>query len=218
MSLVSTELTDLCRIAARHDTDKAPWFTRVYDAFLREHRDEPLRLLEIGLFNGGSLRMWREYLPNAKLFGLDVDERCLDYELEVPDSMVRLIDQANPTDLELFVEESGGDFDFVLDDGGHTMIQQIVSFEVLFPHVRSGGVYVIEDVGTSYWLNYGGQRPGADGTTIAHLKTLVDAVHYDALTPPEWAESAALPTDIGRIRRDVASLHFHPGQAIIVKR
>jgi hypothetical protein len=216
--IASRAPTELCRIAARHDTDKGVDFTSVYHSLLSHVREAPLRLLEIGLYNGGSLRMWREYLPNATLHGMDVDRRTLAYELEIPGTKVRLVDQADARALRAFVDELGGGYDVIVDDGGHTMEQQIVSFEVLFPHVVSGGIYVIEDLGTSYFVEYGGRPIGEDGTAVAHMKRLVDAVQHEHMTPGhESIHSAVSRVALAQVRRDVASMQFHPGQAIIVK-
>jgi hypothetical protein len=216
--IASRAPTELCRIAARHDTDKGVDFTSVYHSLLSHVREAPLRLLEIGLYNGGSLRMWREYLPNATLHGIDVDRRTLAYELEIPGTKVRLVDQADARALRAFVDELGGSYDVILDDGGHTMEQQIVSFEVLFPHVVSGGVYIIEDLGTSYFVEYGGRPLGEDGTAVAHMKRLVDAVQHEHMTPGhESIHSAVSRVALAQVRRDIASVRFHPGQAIVVK-
>jgi cephalosporin hydroxylase len=216
--IASRAPTELCRIAARHDTDKGVDFTSVYHSLLSHVREAPLRLLEIGLYNGGSLRMWREYLPNATLHGMDVDRRTLAYELEIPGTKVRLVDQADARALRAFVDELGGGYDVIVDDGGHTMEQQIVSFEVLFPHVVSGGIYIIEDLGTSYFVEYGGRPIGEDGTAVAHMKRLVDAVQHEHMTPGhESIHSAVSRVALAQVRRDVASMQFHPGQAIIVK-
>ena len=210
--------TDLCRLAERHDTDKGTQYTQVYDRWLASVREQRMRMLEIGLYNGGSLRMWREYLPNATLHGMDVDRRTLAYELEIPGTKVRLVDQADARALRAFVDELGGSYDVIVDDGGHTMEQQIVSFEVLFPHVVSGGIYVIEDLGTSYFVEYGGRPIGEDGTAVAHMKRLVDAVQHEHMTPGhESIHSAVSRVALAQVRRDVASMQFHPGQAIIVK-
>jgi methyltransferase family protein len=216
--IASRTPTELCRIAQRHDTDKDVGFTSVYHSLLSHVREAPLRLLEIGLYNGGSLRMWREYLPNATLHGIDVDSRTLAYELEIPGTRVRLVDQADARALRAFIAELGGSYDVILDDGGHTMEQQIVSFEVLFPHVVSGGIYIIEDLGTSYFIEYGGRPLGEDGTTIAHMKRLVDAVQHEHMTPGHASiHGAVSPVALAQVRRDIASMQFHPGQAIIVK-
>jgi hypothetical protein len=209
--------TELCRIAARQDTDKQQSYTQVYDRLLAAHRDAPLRLLEIGLYNGGSLRMWREYLPNATLHGIDIDERTLAYQDEIPNTQVRLVDQGDVGALRAFVAELGGGYDFIVDDGGHFMEQQIVSFEVLFGQVTAGGVYVIEDLGTSYWVEYGGRGLGEPGTAVAHAKHLADAVNLEHMVPvPGWTR-AVPAVELARLRTDVAGVAFHPGQAVITK-
>jgi predicted O-methyltransferase YrrM len=212
------EPTDLCRLAERHDTDKGTMYTQVYDRWLAHVREQRLRMLEIGLYNGGSLRMWRDYLPNAVLHGIDIDARTLAYQDEVPNSQVRLVDQGSAAALDAFVAELGGNYDFILDDGGHTMIQQIVSFEVLWPQVMPGGIYAIEDLGTSYYADYGGQDLGGPDTAVAYTKSLVDAVNRGhAMHPPGQVRSAVSPIALAKLRRDVASIHFHPGIALVVK-
>jgi hypothetical protein len=84
--------------------------------------------------------------------------------------------------------------------------------------VVSGGIYVIEDLGTSYFVEYGGRPIGEDGTAVAHMKRLVDAVQHEHMTPGhESIHSAVSRVELAQVRRDVASMQFHPGQAIIVK-
>lgn len=209
--------TDLCRLAERHDTDKGTQYTQVYDRLLSHVRERPLRMLEIGLYNGGSFRMWRDYFPNAELHGIDIDPRTLAYEHEVPNSKVRLIDQSDPRQLDALISGLGGNYDFILDDGGHTMEQQIVSFEVLWPHVVPGGVYAIEDLGTSYFVDYGGRDLYEPDTALDYTKRLVDAVNREHMRPPGSVQPAVPAAKIAQLRRDVASVHFHPGIALMVK-
>jgi len=221
--IAATQETDLCRIAASHDTDKGSDFTRTYHQLLSHVRDEPLRLLEIGLYNGGSMRMFREYLPNATLHGIDIDPRCFAYQEEIPGTQVRLLDQADPAALVAFINELGGEYDLILDDGGHTMEQQLVSFQTLWSHVNPGGVYVIEDIGTSYFVEYGGQPLNQPGTSMDLCKRLADAVNLGAsaaqgfVQPPGTVRSAVSPSELVGMPTDVASVHFHPHTALIVK-
>jgi Methyltransferase domain len=213
------EPTDLCRLAEAHDTDKGTQYTQVYHRWLAHAREQRMRMLEIGLYNGGSLRMWRDYLPNTVLHGIDIDARTLAYQDEVPNSQVRLVDQGDAGALERFVAELGGNYDFILDDGGHTMVQQIVSFEVLWPQVMPGGVYAIEDLGTSYYVDYGGRDLRAPDTAVDYVKDLADAVNRDhAMHPPGNVQRAVSPIALAKLRRDVASIHFHPGIALVVKK
>lgn len=212
------EKTDLCRLAEQHDTDKGTLYTQVYHRWLSHVREQRMRMLEIGLYNGGSFRMWRDYLPNTTLHGIDIDERTLAYQDEVPNSQVRLVDQGDPYALAAFVRELGGNYDVVLDDGGHTMEQQIVSFEVLWPTVMPGGIYAIEDLGTSYFVDYGGRGFGEPGTAVDYCKGLVDAVNrHNAMFPPGNVQRATSVVDIAKLRDDVASVHFHMGLALVVK-
>jgi predicted O-methyltransferase YrrM len=212
------EPTDLCRLAEQHDTDKARSYTQTYHRWLAPVRERRLRMLEIGVYNGGSLRMWRDYLPNAVLHAIDIEPRTLAYQDEVPNSQVRLVDQGDPAALDRFVAELGGNYDFVLDDGGHTMLQQIVSFEVLWPHIMPGGIYAIEDFATSYFVEYGGKELRQPDTAVDYVKDLVDAVQRGhVLSPPQGVRSAVSAIALAKLRRDVASLHIHPGLALIVK-
>ena len=212
------EPTDLCRLAEQHDTDKGTQYTQVYHRWLAHAREQRMRMLEIGLYNGGSLRMWRDYLPNTVLHGIDIDARTLAYQDEVDNAQVRLVDQGDAAALEAFVAELGGNYDFILDDGGHTMVQQIVSFEVLWPQVMPGGIYAIEDLGTSYYLDYGGGDLRDPSTAVDYAKDLVDAVNREHLMrAPGQVRTAVDPIAMAKLRRDVASVHFHPGIALIVK-
>jgi hypothetical protein len=213
------EKTDLCRLAEQHDTDKGTQYTQVYHRWLAGVREQRMRVLEIGLYNGGSFRMWRDYLPNATLHGIDIDQRTLAYQDEVANSQVRLVDQGDPRALAAFLAELGGNYDFILDDGGHTMEQQIVSFEILWPSLMPGGIYAIEDLGTSYFLDYGGRGLREPGTAIDFCKDLADAVNRDhALSPPGNARRAVSAVELAKMRSDVASVHFHPGICLVVKR
>jgi hypothetical protein len=218
MPIQDSSETDLCRIAAGHDTDKGPSYTRVYNELMGHSREQALRLLEIGVYHGGSLRMWREFLPNAALFAIDIDERCLALEREIPNTTIRLVDQGDRGQLRHFIEETGGEFNVVIDDGGHTMAQQLTSFEELFPHVVAGGAYVIEDLGTAYWREYGGRDIGCEGTSVALVKQLVDCVHIQDLMHPVGCHSAVSPEALAGVRTDVASVSVYPGQAVIMKR
>jgi cephalosporin hydroxylase len=124
------------------------YFDVYHDAFA-PWRGRPLTMLEIGVQNGGSLRMWQEYFgPAARIFGLDVDPSCAAHAL--PGGKVFIGDQADPAVMRQVLAEMGPP-DIVLDDGGHTAAQQTVSFEILYPAMRVPGVYLVEDTHTAFW-------------------------------------------------------------------
>jgi hypothetical protein len=154
--------------------DKWVHYFPIYHRHLDRFRGKPVRLLEIGVYRGGGLDMWSRYLgPDAKLVGLDIDEAAVRaVRGRFP---VVLGDQADP-DVLLRINEQYGPFDVVIDDGGHTMRQQIVTAETLFPLLNDGGVFLVEDTHTSYWSEFGGALHG-DGSFIEWTKNRVDDLH-----------------------------------------
>jgi hypothetical protein len=169
-------------VANRGGTPLDKWvhYFEIYDRHLASYRGRPVRVLEIGVYRGGGLEMLRHYLgPDAHLVGIDIDEVALaaarGYEVE-------LGDQADPEFLRC-VSEKHGPFDIIIDDGGHTMLQQIASVETLFPLLNEEGTYLVEDCHTSYWPAYADQGP--DGQTfIEWVKDRIDdlnAYHHSQL-------------------------------------
>ncbi|BAX99809.1 putative methyltransferase [Mycobacteroides stephanolepidis] len=130
------------------------------------------RLLEIGVDRGGSLQMWRTYLPDATIVGLDINPGSARYDNPQCGIHVRVGDQTDTAFLGRVVDEFGP-FDTVLDDGGHTPKQMISSFQYLFPRLKPGGVYIVEDVCANYWTVYRDQRE----SFIDFTKWLMDAMH-----------------------------------------
>ena len=108
-----------------------------------------------------------------------------------------------------------GKIDIVIDDGGHQMEQQITSFEVLFPQLAEGGVYVIEDLHTSFWPEFGG---GKTRTTLNLMKMLVDKLHWWAIRSPRAAEGQIKTTNLDYLEAYVSSVHFYDSICFIYKR
>ncbi|WP_137388360.1 class I SAM-dependent methyltransferase [Rhodoligotrophos defluvii] len=134
-------------------------YTRVYHTLFKPLRRAPVALLEIGLLrpntaNAGqsrnvitrapSLEMWRRYFHAARLHGLDL---CAYEGPPIPDCIILQGDQGSASDLQRVAAASPGGFDIVIDDGSHASQHQQISFRELFPHVRPGGYYAIEDLG-----------------------------------------------------------------------
>lgn len=145
------------------------------EGFPLETGVRPLRFLEIGVSEGGSQVFWRNYFgPTATIFGIDIDPTCAD-RVAADISHVRIGSQADERFLNAVCEEMGG-VDIVLDDGSHEAPHQRASFEVLWPLLSPGGVYMIEDVHTAYWSQFQGglRRPG---TAIEDAKDTVDDLH-----------------------------------------
>ncbi|MEP6967851.1 MAG: class I SAM-dependent methyltransferase, partial [Pseudomonadota bacterium] len=132
--------------------------------------------LEIGVAKGGSLQMWRRYFgPLARIVGLDIDPKCARHE--EGGVLVRIGDQSDEVFLQSVIDEFGAP-DIVLDDGSHRMDHIRASFEFFYPKVPKNGVYMVEDLHTAYWAQYGGGVDEAE-SFINLAKTLVDKLNAD---------------------------------------
>jgi hypothetical protein len=171
--------------------DKWIHYFPIYAESFERFRGRPVRILEIGVYRGGSLDMWRWYFgQEATLIGVDIDERAR--EVSAPDHIVEIGDQTDPAFLRS-LSEKYGPFDIVIDDGGHEMQQQIVTAETLFPLLADGGVLLTEDCHTSYWEAYAGGT-GRPGTFIEWCKAKVDDINgYHRPGPIDrvWTDSVA---------------------------
>ena len=145
-----------------------------YDRHLGRFRGQLVRVLEIGIHQGGSLQVWKAYFgERAIIHGIDIDPRCAGI---AEDRIVPHVgDQADAGLLRRVVEEMGG-VDVVIDDAAHRSGPQIASFETLYPLLSPHGVYVCEDTRASYWREFGGgcRKPG---TFVEYAKGLVDSLH-----------------------------------------
>lgn len=139
------------------DTDVVKWhhYFDIYERHFSRYRAEPITMLEIGVFRGGSLRMWKQYFhPDSTIVGIDIDTFCKAHEIADQNVFVRIGSQADP-DFLARVNGEFGPFDIILDDGSHKTHHQIVSFGALFREaLKDGGVYVVEDMHTNYWLKH----------------------------------------------------------------
>lgn len=179
----------------------------VYERHFAAYRNKPVRLLEYGVFHGGSLQMWRHFFgPQAEIIGVDIDPRCAD--LAEPGIAIELGDQADPA-LHARLREKYGSFDIVIDDGGHQMHQQIVTFREMYPAVKPGGVYLVEDLHTSYLADWGGGYRRPD-TFIEFSKNFIDQLYAWYPSTPEHRADLLTATAYG--------LHFYDSMLVIEKR
>lgn len=119
----------------------------LYESLFRPYRSSAERVFEIGVREGGSIALWMKYFMNAQVYGLDVDfSKIRD---DVSAAILLEVDQSSEKQLREFGDEHGP-FDIGIDDGSHVWKHQILSFETLWPYISSGGLYVIEDVFTSF--------------------------------------------------------------------
>jgi hypothetical protein len=108
-------------------------------------------VLEIGIHNGESLKYLSSKFPNAKIYGLDIFSKT-NYDNEKIKTF--LVDQEDRNSIQTFLDETNILFDLIIDDGGHTMKQQQVSFGIFFPYLKNDGIYILEDLHTSRLSQY----------------------------------------------------------------
>ncbi|MEX2181698.1 MAG: class I SAM-dependent methyltransferase [Gemmatimonadaceae bacterium] len=171
-------------LSIRHST-----YFAVYDELLAGYRERPITFVEIGVLNGGSLFMWRRFLgPQARIIGVDLNPDARRWEGEGFD--IAIGDQGDPAFWAGFFTRFS-DVDVVLDDGGHTNRQQIVTATACIPHIRDGGVLIVEDVHAAYLREFGNP---SRYSFINYAKRHVDWVNarFPALRRQRSAASAAV--------------------------
>ncbi len=202
------EETDLLKIFEGHDGNvvhKWMHYFEIYERYLSRYRGTRVRLLEIGVGQGGSLQMWRRYFGEAAtICGIDVSPRCAEFDGQ--GGQVRIGSQADTGFLESVVAEMGG-IDVVIDDGSHDSAHLKVSLETLFPRLTDGGIYIAEDLHCCYWPEFSGGY-WWPWSFLKQSTGLIDDMHaaYHGKAP-KW------PTVAGHI----GAVHYYDSMIVIEK-
>lgn len=179
----------------------------VYDRHFSRFRNKDITILEIGVSQGGSLQMWKNYFgPKAKIYGVDVNPHCK--TLEEENIKIFIGSQSDRKFLNT-VKKSIPRVDILIDDGGHTMEQQIVTYEEMFDHVKDKGVYLCEDLHTSYWLKWGGGYR-RKGTFIEYSKSFIDYLNA------HHSEQKGLK--VNSFTESVDSIHYYDSILVLEKK
>jgi len=187
--------------------DKWKHYFEIYDRHFSRFRDTDVHIVEFGVFQGGSLQMWKEYFgPNCRVFGVDINPHCK--KLEEGQIQIFIGDQEDRNFLKSLAEKIPR-IDILIDDGGHTMSQQINTFEELFTNIDENGVYLCEDLHTSYRPGHGGGYK-RHGTFIEYSKQFIDYINA-------WhSETSRL--NVTEFTKSVHSLHYYDSVLVIEKR
>jgi hypothetical protein len=162
----------------------------VYERHFARYVDRPVLVLEIGVYQGGSLQMWKRYFgPRARIVGIDINPECK--RVEEDQIFVRIGDQSDPVFLQSVLDEFGQP-DIVIDDGSHRQDHVNASFMYLYPAMKPDGIYVVEDLHTAYSPAFlGGLKH--PGSFIETAKNLVDDLNagfgHGTLEPNDFSLS-----------------------------
>lgn len=226
---------DLRKLATLYGSDK--WNHHTYAEHYNKHftplRLKKLNILEIGVggyvsgkSGGQSLRMWKTFFPNSMIYGIDIVDKK-----HVEEDRIKVFQgsQDDQSFLKKIIDETGG-FDIIIDDGSHVNEQVIKSFNILFPALNDGGIYVVEDTFTSYWPSVDDKwlTPGsknsrenwwqkmggsldinAPHTTINFFKSLVNCLNHQEFLKPGYSPSY--------LDKHIVAMHFYHNLVILYK-
>ena len=173
-------------------------YFKVYHRHLAKFVGARVNVVEIGVYSGGSLRMWRDYFGGqATIYGVDIQEECRRFE----DERIKILigDQSDPAFWSEFIRNVP-EIDVVIDDGGHEPRHQIPTLEALLPEIRPGGVYICEDIG------------GVDNPFHSYLAGLTKNLHSTEMQTED--ESRTRTTGF---QQTVEAIHTYPFIAVIEK-
>lgn len=181
-------MSKLIDIAKKYTADQSKnFFIETYCKYFESYVDKKFNLLEIGIAHGDSLRIYRDYFKNANICGLDIDEKKF-----IIDGVEFFSgDQSNTRDLKKITNKYEN-FDIIIDDGSHVNSHIISSFKFLFPYLNNNGLYIIEDLQTSYFPRYGGSRLNLKkkNTSMNFLKSLTDEINYEGFNKPFYKKTS----------------------------
>lgn len=183
-------------------------YFEVYERELSRFRKRPITFLEIGVFKGGSIPMWKEFFcEGSTLVFVDIDPECAQYA--EPGTHVEIGNQADPDFLKS-LSEKYGPFDVILDDGSHICKHQIASFENLWPSVKNNALYIVEDCHSSYWPGFGGGYRN-EASFIEFAKRKVDSMH-------SWYTDQDQLFPFDPIAKELLGIRFYDSIVVFEKR
>lgn len=219
-------MSDLRALYAENEgkvSDKWSSYLSVYEALFAPRRSESIRLLEIGVQNGGSLEIWSRYFPAAEtIVGCDIDPRCGALTYDDPRISLVIGDCASAETADKVFQISQT-YDIIIDDGSHRSDDIVRAFALYFPHLAPGGLYIAEDLHCAYRAERQGGLE-APHSSISFFKRLVDLVNREHWGAPIAAEEAlsffartAGATFDGAALQAIEQVSFRNSLAIVAK-
>ncbi len=211
---------DLAKLAVAFGTDKegGHHYARHYHRHFEPLRRKKLNILEIGIggyenprLGGESLRMWKAYFPNSRIYGIDIYDKTYHEQHRIKTFRGSQVDE----EFAKKVAKEIGAIDIIIDDGSHLNEHIIATFKIFFPLMSLNGIYVVEDLQTSYWdslygTNWGGSKDlTASHTCMNFFKNLIDGLNHDEFLLDDYAP--------GYFDKHIVSMHFYHNLAFIYK-
>jgi hypothetical protein len=215
--MINFKYGNIDQIAIKFGSDKSSLhhgYTKYYDYYFSNICNNVKNVLEIGVFNGSSVKMWEEYFKNATIHGLDINPQCK--KIENNRTKIHIGDQSDISFLKNICNEEK--YDIIIDDGSHLSEHQIKTFEFLFDYVIDGGIYIIEDTKTSYhkkWTN--------NESCINFFKKKIDDIGMNGKKDGKNICSnrdrliKKYNNDLSKYEKEIESIHFYSGLIFIFK-
>lgn len=208
---------NLEKLAIIQGTDKTSGhhYIQHYVKHFHQFRKKKINILEIGVggaenpdTGGGSLRMWKYYFPKSKIYGIDIFDKSKQQENRIK---IFKGNQNDPDFLKDVFRKTNSSLDIVIDDGSHKNEHVITTFKILFPLINNGGIYVVEDLQTSYWSALGGDSINLNNpkTSMNFFKSFTDCLNYEEFDKPRY-----VPTYFDK---HILSLHFYHNLIFVYK-
>jgi hypothetical protein len=189
----------------------------IYESHFAKYVNMNPTVLEIGVAKGGSLEMLSKYFVNGEIHGLDINEKIMNYTFDEKNIFCHLGDQGDPKYWEQFNQNVNMQFDVIIDDGSHINSHQILTLLNLWPRLKEGGTYLVEDTHTSYWnwADTGGKEYGGgyrrEGTFIEASKELIDFLHRQF-------NGVLFPDVLKQVFEDLYSVTYYNSVVVFTKK
>ena len=209
-------MNDLINIGKKYPSSKNKYgFIEIYQSYFEKLKDKKINLLEIGIDKGDSLRIWREFFPNANICALDIIKK--DFSINGVEFFFG--DQSNHNFLKTITDKYKF-FDIIIDDGSHISEQVISRFSYLYSYLNNDGLYIVEDLQTSYIPRYGGSRIRLNkkNTSMNFFKKLSDCINYEQSDRPFYkknkfdglVKSISFHQNILFVKKGLTENYYHP--------
>lgn len=189
-------------------TFKGGNYLDVYEKYFASMRKQKFNLLEIGVRDGQSVKMWQEYFPKAMIHGLDIDPKCQEYESK--NISITIGSQDDKMLIDSLCENTGK-FKIIIDDGSHVNELTLASFFILFEKLESGGIYIVEDLGCSYIdlslaiKDWPGMQHNKSSVNYNNNRSDMDLFFLEKIK------------DMDHLRGEIRSIQFWPLMCVIIK-